>query len=88
MLPRRLQLPYEGVRPGQCHPRGFFVKQRYFILVLAHSVHGRIQRIHIPHSFIYAILALAVLGSFSVFGFIGSYGRMVWKVAQYNTLRE
>ena len=64
------------------------MKQRYFILVLAHSVHGRIQRIHIPHSFIYAILALAVLGSFSVFGFIGSYGRMVWKVAQYNTLRE
>lgn len=64
------------------------MKQRYFILVLAHSVHGRIQRIHIPHSFIYAVLALAVLGSFSVFGFVGSYGRMVWKVAQYNTLRE
>lgn len=64
------------------------MKQRYFILVLAHSVHGRIQRIHIPHSFIYAVLALAILGAVSVFGFVGSYGRMVWKVAQYNTLRE
>jgi murein DD-endopeptidase MepM/ murein hydrolase activator NlpD len=63
------------------------VKQRYFILVLAHSVHGRIQRIHIPHSFIYAVLALAVLGSISVMGFVGSYGRMLWKVGQYNTLR-
>jgi murein DD-endopeptidase MepM/ murein hydrolase activator NlpD len=64
------------------------VKQRYFILVLAHSVHGRIQRIHIPHSFIYAVLALAVLGTFSVLGFVGSYGRMLWKVGQYNTLRQ
>ncbi len=63
------------------------MKQRYFILVLAHSVHGRIQRIHVPHSFIYAILLLAVLGSFSALGFIGSYGRMLWKVGQYNNLR-
>lgn len=63
------------------------MKQRYFILVLAHSVHGRIQRIHIPHSFIYAVLLLAVLGSFSMFGFVGSYARMLWKVGQYNTLR-
>ena len=61
------------------------MKQRYFILVLAHSVHGRIQRIHLPHTVIYAILALAVLGSFSVFGFVGSYGRMVWKVAASTT---
>lgn len=63
------------------------MKQRYFILVLAHSVHGRIQRIHIPHSFVYAVLALALLGSVSVFGFLGSYGRMLWKVGQYNNLR-
>lgn len=63
------------------------MKQRYFILVLAHSVHGRIQRIHVPHSFIYAVLALAIFGSFSVLGFVGSYGRMLWKVGQYNTLR-
>lgn len=63
------------------------MKQRYFILVLAHSVHGRIQRIHIPHSFIYAVLLLAVLGAFSAMGFVGSYGRMLWKVGQYNDLR-
>jgi murein DD-endopeptidase MepM/ murein hydrolase activator NlpD len=64
------------------------VKQRYFILVLAHSVHGRIQRIHIPHSFIYAVLLLAALGAFSAMGFVGSYGRMLWKVGQYNDLRS
>lgn len=65
-----------------------FMKQQYFILVLAHSLHGRLRRVHIPHSAVYAVLALALLGSFSVFGVVMSYARMVWKVANYNTLRQ
>ena len=64
------------------------MKQQYFILVLAHSLHGRLRRVHIPHQVIYTILALALLGCFSLFGFISSYARMVWKVANYNSLRE
>ncbi|MBI2681007.1 MAG: M23 family metallopeptidase [Candidatus Solibacter usitatus] len=64
------------------------MKQQYFILVLAHSLHGRLRRIHIPHQFIYGILALALFGCFSVFGFVGSYARMAWKVANYNALRR
>jgi len=64
------------------------MKQQYFILVLAHSLHGRLRRVHIPHQFIYGILALALLGCFSVFGFVGSYARMAWKVANYNALRR
>jgi len=64
------------------------MKQQYFILVLAHSLHGRLRRVHIPHQFIYGILALAMFGSFSIFGFVGSYARMAWKVANYNALRQ
>ena len=64
------------------------MKQQYFILVLAHSLHGRLRRIHIPHQFIYGVLALALFGCFSVFGFVGSYARMAWKVANYNALRR
>jgi murein DD-endopeptidase MepM/ murein hydrolase activator NlpD len=64
------------------------MKQQYFILVLAHSLHGRLRRVHIPHQFIYGILALALFGCFSVFGFVGSYARMAWKVANYNALRR
>ena len=64
------------------------MKQSYFIVVLAHSVHGRLRRIQIPQQVIYAILALAVLGSFSVVGFVSSYARMAWKVANYNALRR
>jgi murein DD-endopeptidase MepM/ murein hydrolase activator NlpD len=64
------------------------MKQQYFILVLAHSLHGRLRRIHVPHQFIYVILALALAGSFSIFGFVSSYARMAWKVANYNSLRQ
>jgi murein DD-endopeptidase MepM/ murein hydrolase activator NlpD len=64
------------------------MKQEYFVVVLAHSLRGRLRRIHIPHTAIYAILALALLGCFSVIGIVGSYARMAWKVANYNALRR
>jgi murein DD-endopeptidase MepM/ murein hydrolase activator NlpD len=64
------------------------MKQNYFIVVLAHSIHGRLRRIHIPHQAIYAILALAVLGGFSLFGFVSSYVRMALKVSSYNALKQ
>ena len=64
------------------------MKQEYFVLVLAHSLKGRLRRIHIPHTAVYAVLALALFGCFSVFGFVASYARMAWKVANYNALKE
>jgi murein DD-endopeptidase MepM/ murein hydrolase activator NlpD len=64
------------------------MKQEYFVVVLAHSLHGRLRRIHIPHQALYVILVLAAVGGFSVFGFAASYARMVWKVANYNALRR
>lgn len=64
------------------------MKQEYFVLVLAHSIHGRLRRIHIPHTAVYAILTLALLGCFSALGFVASYARMAWKVANYNALRR
>ncbi|MEX2261360.1 MAG: peptidoglycan DD-metalloendopeptidase family protein [Bryobacteraceae bacterium] len=64
------------------------MKQNYFIVVVAHSLHGRLRRVHIPHHVVYVVLGLAILGSFSVFGFVSSYARMVWKVANYNALRQ
>jgi murein DD-endopeptidase MepM/ murein hydrolase activator NlpD len=47
-----------------------------------------LRRIHIPHSAVYAIVALALLGCFSLFGFVASYARMAWKVANYNALKQ
>jgi murein DD-endopeptidase MepM/ murein hydrolase activator NlpD len=62
--------------------------QPYFVVVLAHSLHGRLRRIQIPHQALYSVLILAVIGFFSVAGFAFSYARMVWKVAHYNSLRR
>ncbi len=64
------------------------MRQEYFVVVLAHSLRGRLRRIHVPHQAVYAILALALLGCFTVFGFVASYARMAWKVANYNALRR
>jgi len=64
------------------------MKQEYFVVVLAHSLRGRLRRIHIPHQAVYAVLAFALLGCFSFFGFVASYARMAWKVANYNALKR
>jgi murein DD-endopeptidase MepM/ murein hydrolase activator NlpD len=64
------------------------MEKSYFIVVFAHSMHGRLRRVHIPHQAIYLVLGLALLGCFSLFGFVSSYLRMTWKVANYNSLRQ
>ncbi|HUO28860.1 MAG TPA: M23 family metallopeptidase [Bryobacteraceae bacterium] len=64
------------------------MQQNYFILVLAHSLRGKLRRIRVPLTVVYAVMALALLGCFSIFGFISSYARMAWKVANYNALRH
>jgi murein DD-endopeptidase MepM/ murein hydrolase activator NlpD len=64
------------------------MKQEYFVVVLAHSLRGRLRRVHIPHQAVYITLALALFGCFSLFGFVASYARMAWKVANYNALRK
>ena len=63
------------------------MKQEYFVLVLAHSLRGRLRRFQVPHSAVYAVLGLALLGCFTLFGLISSYARMAWKVANYNALK-
>ena len=64
------------------------MKQHYFVVVLAHSLHGRLRRIHIPHQALYLVLALSLFGTFSLFGMVSSYLRMTWKVSNYNSLRS
>src|SRR5258708_6644655 len=64
------------------------MKQHYFVVVLAHSLHGRLRRIHVPHQAMYVVVGLALFGSISLFGMVSSYLRMTWKVANYNSLRE
>ena len=64
------------------------MNQPYFIVVLAHSLHGRLRRIQIPYQFVYLVLVLAVIGGISVMGFVTSYMRITLKVANYNRLLQ
>ncbi len=64
------------------------MKQPYFVVVLAHSLHGRLRRVHIPQQALYAVLMLAVLGCFTLVIVVSSYARMAWKMASYNSLRK
>jgi murein DD-endopeptidase MepM/ murein hydrolase activator NlpD len=64
------------------------MRQPYFVLVLAHSLHGRLRRVHIPQRFLYIGLAALLAGSLFVFGLFSSYLRMSWKVSNYNSLRQ
>jgi murein DD-endopeptidase MepM/ murein hydrolase activator NlpD len=60
----------------------------YFILVVAHSIKGRIRRIQIPYYALHVVAALAIVGAITVIGAVGSYGRMLLKVGHYNHLRK
>lgn len=64
------------------------MNQPYFIVVLAHSLHGRLRRVHVRYSVVYGILALALFGAISLLGLVSSYVRMSLKVANYNDLRQ
>jgi murein DD-endopeptidase MepM/ murein hydrolase activator NlpD len=58
------------------------------VVVLAHSLHGRLRHLHIPHKVIYAGFIFSVLSFFVMLSFLSSYLRMSWKVAHYNSLRQ
>jgi len=62
--------------------------QPYFVVELAHSLHGRLRRIQIPHKVIYAGFVFSVFAFVVMLGFLSSYLRMSWKVAHYNSLRQ
>jgi murein DD-endopeptidase MepM/ murein hydrolase activator NlpD len=64
------------------------MRQQYFVVVLAHSLHGRLRRIQVPHKYLYVLAALVLLSSMAMFGMISSYVRMTLKVSNYNSLRQ
>ena len=63
------------------------MRKNYFIVVLAHSVHGRLRRLHIPHYAIHVALSLALFAAIAGIGLFSSYGRMFLKVSELNQLR-
>jgi murein DD-endopeptidase MepM/ murein hydrolase activator NlpD len=64
------------------------MNKNYFIVVLAHPIHGRIKRLHIPHYLLHVAVALVALGGIAAVGFTSSYARMLGKVSEFNQIRS
>ncbi len=64
------------------------MRQQYFILDFAHSFHGRLRRVQIPHRTLYFVFGSVAVLLIFVLGLFSSYLRMTWKVANYNSLRR
>jgi murein DD-endopeptidase MepM/ murein hydrolase activator NlpD len=61
---------------------------QYCVLEFAHSVSGRVKRIHLsPRFFLYGALGSLLL-FMTAAGLFASYLRMSWKLAHYNQLRS
>lgn len=46
------------------------------------------RRVRVPHYVVHLFGALALVGCVTVMVAVGSYGRMVWKVAEFNAMRR
>ena len=49
---------------------------------------GKLRKLIVPAYLLHGLAVLAIIGSITVAAAIGSYSRMLWKVANYNALRH
>src|SRR5260370_33181311 len=49
---------------------------------------GKLRKLVVPAYALHALAALAIIGSITVVGAVGSYSRMLWKVGNYNAVRQ
>ncbi len=64
------------------------MKARSYTFFIASSDRGDLRRLRIPIYLLHLLTILAIVGGITVLAAVGSYSRMLWKVANYNTLRR
>jgi murein DD-endopeptidase MepM/ murein hydrolase activator NlpD len=63
------------------------MNQSFFVVDLAHSLHGRVKQIHISYRALYYLLGSLAFLALVVFLLLSSYVRMTWKISHYDELR-
>lgn len=63
------------------------MRKRYYIMLVMRDGEGELRKIPIPLHYLYVFIAGAVIGMLTVTGMVGSYTRMLFKVARFNQLR-
>ncbi len=62
--------------------------KQYFTILIFPGAHGKLRRIRLPVYTLHVVFGLSALGLVMVFGMVTSYGRMLWKVSNYNRVRS
>jgi murein DD-endopeptidase MepM/ murein hydrolase activator NlpD len=65
----------------------FSLKKRHYILLVSRDESGAVRKVPVPLHYVYAFVAVALIGAFTVAGLAGSYSRMLIKTARFNQLR-
>lgn len=64
------------------------MKGRSYTFFIASSASGAMRRVRVPFYAMHLLAILAVVGGITVAAGMGSYSRMLWKAASYNSLRR
>ena len=64
------------------------MKSRSYTFFVASSVSGGMRRVRVPLYVVHLLVALVVVGGITVIAAMSSYSRMLWKAANYNSLRR
>jgi murein DD-endopeptidase MepM/ murein hydrolase activator NlpD len=64
------------------------MKLETYTLLLASNRRGTIRKVTVPFYALHVLAALSIVGAVTVAAAFGSYSRMLWKVGNYNALRE
>lgn len=64
------------------------MKGKYYTFFIASSAAGGMRRLRVPFYVLHGLALLALVGSITVAAAMGSYSRMLWKAASYNSLRR
>jgi murein DD-endopeptidase MepM/ murein hydrolase activator NlpD len=64
------------------------MKGKNYTFFIASSASGGMRRVRIPVYVLHVLSLLAIVGGITVAAAVGSYSRMLWKAASYNSLRH
>lgn len=64
------------------------MKGKSYTFFIASSASGAMKRVRVPFYALHLLAVLAVVGGITIVAGMGSYSRMLWKAASYNSLRR
>lgn len=64
------------------------MKSRSYTLFIASNEGGSIRKLRIPSYLLHILALFSIVGGATVLAAIGSYSRMLWKVADYNSVQQ